>query len=597
MPGDHDDDDDVANHLCLVPIHYQFDSSPGNSPDKPSVQFDSSPGNSPEEPSETVCYWPCLVFATLQDAMSVHNRLYPQQDEVKRRLIKKHLKHEAKSITTVSKQIVVILPLGNREGCCPRDMCRRPLFNVINTSTTGDGGYGYWTTQIYKRKGSCIIPGQRVIRIMKDMDLIGTYLKKCRSQISIVESLGTALEEMERLMYIDEEADSNCSDDEDKGGSNKENQDDHPFVSSLQHIDQPHTVNEIIRLPRRNEVIELPDTPFATNSGRRITFPRSSPKKRKFHEPSMSPNEKLVSKADVSKMSNNRFKRKANSDADQTIATTVSPKRLTRSVAIAEVAKKPSTKSSKKVRVGRRAKKNPLAVVDSKAKISVSSWSQVKILLRRLGHTFYDQVLKDGLIVKYFCRPNGDPRDHSGAVEGEDYFTSLTAYRAHLCARGIEYTVEAADSSTTTPSPPLGEDGLEAIAYWVRFHVYSVPCCLASKPEKIRDLELSGNERRSYMKVLRRIGYKHKYSMLQEGYGIPDDKGAKGTERLFSEEELFEHLGKHGLSPSCDIDKFESPEERLALEIEIIRNYHGNYGDKAFRCVPSHVLELSERRD
>jgi len=45
-------------------------------------------------------------------------------------------------------------------------------------------------------------------------------------------------------------------------------------------------------------------------------------------------------------------------------------------------------------------------------------------------------------------------------------------------------------------------------------------------------------------------------------------------------------LGRYGLSPSCEFEKFESREERIALEIHILRKYHGEHGNEVFRyCI------------
>jgi hypothetical protein len=240
-----------------------------------------------------------------------------------------------------------------------------------------------------------------------------------------------------------------------------------------------------------------------------------------------------------------------------------------------------TTIPTKKKKKGRQ--KQP-TVIDSQCRISVSSWAGVKPLLMQLGHVFYDEEKDKGKLVQTFCRPNGDPRENAESSEGEDYFVSLSSYRAHLCAKGVEYF----GTNYSGTKCPLKEDDLELIAYWVRFHIFSYRDTGGRKSETIPDLEMPGKGK--YVKVLQRIGYKYTYGGLEEGYVVP---GAK-IKLYLSEKELWEHLGKHGLSPSCKYEKFVSKEEQMALEIQCIRKYHGNHGDKAFRYVlRSESLEVS----
>jgi hypothetical protein len=183
--------------------------------------------------------------------------------------------------------------------------------------------------------------------------------------------------------------------------------------------------------------------------------------------------------------------------------------------------KPPPIKCSKKVCTAL-AKKKKATVIDSNAKIEVSSWGAIKHLMIQLGHTFYQEEQTKGRVVEIFCRPNGDPRRNKDALEDDDYFTSLTAYRAHLCAHGVEYIVTNMESDHGSGNDsPLEDEDLELIAYWVRFHVFSHRVIGTGRhSEKVLDLELSGNKGK-YIKLLQRIGYKYACSNLQEGYVVP----------------------------------------------------------------------------
>jgi len=266
-------------------------------------------------------------------------------------------------------------------------------------------------------------------------------------------------------------------------------------------------------------------------------------------------------------LSEHNHKKRRQDGVSPLMETTTVPKSSLK-VVEAEKIREKKARATSTTKEKKRASANKPAVIDSKGRISVSSWGTIKPLLMQLGHSFYENQMQDGRLVQYFCRPNGNPDEHSEAVEGEDYFTSLVSYRAHLCAHGVEFI---------GTKSPLKDDDLELIAYWVRFHIFSHRTTGERKTEIITDWELTGLKSK-FIRLLQRIGYKYKYD-LQEGYVVP------GTKLILSEKELWEHLAKHGLSSSCKFEKFESKEEQMAIEIQIIRKYHGNHGDKAFRPI------------
>ena len=205
------------------------------------------------------------------------------------------------------------------------------------------------------------------------------------------------------------------------------------------------------------------------------------------------------------------------------------------------------------------------ALIDAGPRITVSSWEAVQPIFEKLGHTFSN---------KYFCRPNGDPRTNANAEEGKDYFSSHKDYRKYLCANGVDYI------------GILDEADQKSIAYWVRFHIFTgsfeEPKDDGNKTNKcVCDLRLGKQGKRiyRYIKLLMEIGYTYNSKGINNGYLLLVDPGEKET--YLSKEELWIHLGKHGLYP-CTFEKFDTKDIHQALEIEIMRRYHGRYGNTMF---------------
>ena len=203
--------------------------------------------------------------------------------------------------------------------------------------------------------------------------------------------------------------------------------------------------------------------------------------------------------------------------------------------------------------------------------IIVPSWEEVQPMFEKLGHTFYDNYCNDNN--KYFCRPHSDPRTNPNAKEGTDYFLSQTDYQKYLCAHGVDYIGS------------LEVDEQELIDYWVRFYIFNGSFETSDNGRKykfVRDFRLEHSKRKGrwmYIKILDQIGYKFISRGIQHGYLLLADAGEK--ERYVSEQELWIHLGKHGLHP-CTFKKFDTKEVHHAIEIEIIRYFHGCFGDKMF---------------
>jgi hypothetical protein len=204
--------------------------------------------------------------------------------------------------------------------------------------------------------------------------------------------------------------------------------------------------------------------------------------------------------------------------------------------------------------------------------IVVPSWIDVKPLLEKLGHFFYENYDEYGF---YCCRPNGDPRNNKDAVEGEDYFTginnyqSLQKYRGYLCAHGVDYVENL----------PIEEES-EQIATWVRFYIFHSKTG-ERNPVPIRRIKFTAkNTKYKGIRILQQIGYKFVHKGLNMGYLLADDQEKKYLE----EDELWEHLGKYGISAAF-FDGFGSKDEQIATELLIIDEFHGTHGDKLFSYV------------
>ena len=576
-------DEGFASFLCLVPLLVQ-------------VKENQEQENQEQGRHLATCYWPSLVFESLEDAMLYHNKLYPKQTKIQKRLKSKFMRASKKQIETKK---MVILPLGDAEGCCPSEMCSRPLYDNIDISSSsggGDGGGGYWRTISKQTPTPKVIEGgNKVIRLLENSSVVGEYLKELMQQIPrVVPALDKAIMELERLSCLDDE---------------EENE---PFVSSLKVDSSPP---QPVTFPVREASWLRPKRKTLEQQASAVKFPLSSKKSKKR---SLQNESSSASNSDAGETTTATTTSSTNQTTLQGSTTSVNQTRTSStpwkspspafkstkrarllvestenaptaaSIAAAKVVVPAQTKKTKTLQQLAPTRMSPTTklagpkrkptVIDSKAKISISSWAGVKPLLKQLGHVFYDEGSNREL-VQFYCLPNGDPNRYPEAVEGKDYFHSMESYRAHLCAHGVEYFRAAKTHKTDgNNQSPLGDNDLELISYWVRFHVYTQRTTGVRKAEEIADLELQGNEG-SKIRLLQRIGYKYECRGVLEGYTIPGEK----KKRYLTEDRLWEHLGKYGLSPLCDFEKLNSPEEKTALEIQIIRKYHGNHGDKAFR--------------
>lgn len=542
-------DDSLMSCLCLVPLLVNLKTCA----------------------VKATCYWPSLVFQNLEQAKLWHQKLYPNQKSLHERITNKFVC--AALAGAHDQKRSVVLPLGNSKGCCPKDLCKRPLIDSVDISSDDD-----WKTIFKPKYEGKYEGGHKVIQAWKNFNELNQHLVELRQKIpTIGPNLEQALMELERLANLEDHEDSDSENDETT-----------PFVPSLTRPSEkePHS----ILFPKPTQTTakakrKKTSTPASAGSTR---FPVSA-QKPQFTETATTTMVKAQTTA--SELTNNQghvgfqawkspemqpTKRARREVAAAATTDTRTPKATKRPASTdtrtPKATKRPSSPSSS-VSSTTSSRKRP-TVIDSGGRIEVSAWSDIKPLLKKLGHVFYEieQVWNNEATVRqFYCLPNGDPEKHPTAVLGRNYFHSMEAYRAHLCANGVEYYGR-------NGKPPLSEDDLELIAYWVRFSVFTQRVTGGRKKEIIPDLEFTGSKGLQ-IRILRKIGYKYSSKSVLEGYLVPENN----TQHL-SETELWQHLGKHGLSPLCDLSQL-TMEEQIALEIQIIRKYHGNYGDQAFRCI------------
>ena len=173
--------------------------------------------------------------------------------------------------------------------------------------------------------------------------------------------------------------------------------------------------------------------------------------------------------------------------------------------------------------------------------IEIASWVTIRKLLEQIGHVFGKNM---------FCRPFGDPEKYPDAVEGEDYFTSFTEYRAYLCAHGVDY-------AGAVPWDD-GAEEIQTIQSWVRSTVLST-----ARNDKLtvrlRDLYIN---RINALRLLKAIGVKWSNGDLKSGYLLPGDK----ERNLFEEREMWIHLVKYGLPSACRFNAIDQ-DDLTSLEL------------------------------
>ena len=480
----------------------------------------------PPKHSSSTIEWPCLVFPDFGLGKLYHKRLYPMQHELQQRLT-----HECNKVTTIRnehKGQVTILPLGDGLGCCPIEVCKRknwPLFGVLDDSDS---------SAITIKKG-----GKRKFTPLLDDNVFYLWKKLTKNNLSHIPAFKNALMETYRLLSFGIDSETNGNADVFGVGTGAKRQ--RTFNTQEETHKQAQLTNTVRQVVPQSAV-RATDVVMKKKVYESTKFiPRKSVKPRVA---SISHTAELNDRARTT--SNNKMK---NNFPRNEIS-----KRKRAPVNFLALNKNMNKNNPKKK-----------GLVPTTDPIIVPSWAEVNPLLQKLGHNFYNS---DEF---FFCRPNGDPRKNKNAVNGKDYFTgnnyekSLRKYRAYLCAHGV-------DCVRTIPN---AEDG-GIISTWVRFSILKIFESKGHEEQKfVTKIELG---RKSPLKILQKIGYKYRTCNLDNGYLL---LGAK-EKTYVSECNLWEHLGKYGISNNCT---FDSEIEQTAIELHVINKFLDKHGDKIFTYV------------
>lgn len=161
--------------------------------------------------------------------------------------------------------------------------------------------------------------------------------------------------------------------------------------------------------------------------------------------------------------------------------------------------------------------------------------NDVKATLEGLGFTIYE---KNGQT--YYCLPGKDPASDSFAVEGEHYFTSEEAFRAHLCSRGLGDQLNFDEYC----------QGYALLQKWIRFSIVKSSCVKKSELPK----EFVGSH--NVWNLLSLLGLKVRNGI----YALKDGTSFVG------EREFSVHLSQYGLPGDSDFGNI-TEDERLQLEL------------------------------
>ena len=199
---------------------------------------------------------------------------------------------------------------------------------------------------------------------------------------------------------------------------------------------------------------------------------------------------------------------------------------------------------------------------DGSVIIKIASFEEIKNRLEALGYTFVQHPDMHE-IIRYYCRPNGNPEINPTAIENEDYFTSLQDFRKYLCQNGVE----CSDGQLPWDNGENGKETTEMIIDWVR---YSILTTIDTKSEKEKRITYYPMEKKGIFGLLQEI----KVVKLR-GYDwvLRHNEKVRGPE-----EEIWNYLGKHGL-PQEAKSKIEEKEELLALEVLIADVYEDKNKD------------------
>ena len=169
---------DVTKHLCLIPLKIV------------------------SEITSLIYYWPCLVFRSVNNAMLCHKQIYPIQQNIQLKLQQKLMKRSLAN-GIIDDDRFVVLPLANSDGCCPKTITKRLLYDVVDLNSLHSNHY--WKTVMHK-KGDHILGGNNIYQLIENFDVVRAYVRKAKSHMYGTSVLGNSLVhsllEMERLCRL-----------------------------------------------------------------------------------------------------------------------------------------------------------------------------------------------------------------------------------------------------------------------------------------------------------------------------------------------------------------------------------------------------------
>ena len=97
----------------------------------------------------------------------------------------------------------VVLPLANSDGCCPKTISTRLLYDVVDLNSLHSNHY--WKT-VMPKKGDHILGGNNIYQLLENFDVVRAYVREAKSLMYATSVLGDSLLdsllEMERLCRL-----------------------------------------------------------------------------------------------------------------------------------------------------------------------------------------------------------------------------------------------------------------------------------------------------------------------------------------------------------------------------------------------------------
>lgn len=177
--------------------------------------------------------------------------------------------------------------------------------------------------------------------------------------------------------------------------------------------------------------------------------------------------------------------------------------------------------------------------------LQIPTFKQVKPLLKMAGYTFRKGV---------YCRPKGDPKQHPNAVEGNDYFTTESAFREFLCRSGVDCNEDSWTDTIKKNAIP------NVLTPWIRYNV------IKSRKDEMVLPTLVLSDRNALHLLHKKLNFRYWVHLM--GYilpGVPKEEVKIGVNAFAEKPDLWVYLARHGLPDNCPFEKI-SPLERLALE-------------------------------